>query len=112
METNDNRCRSQGVGEKLVAAAMLPYGGPASEGISADFVKIRARIDRVVQSPISDGEPTKGPIHTADYPVKLPEVAGSARAGQPKESIDPLLRQAAKIDEPYVVVPRVVGDAE
>ena len=112
METNDNRGGTPGVGEKLVAAAMLNADGLAAEGISADFVKIRARIDRVVQSPISDGEPTKGPIHTADYPVKLPEVAGSARAGQPKERIDPLLRQAAKIDEPYVVVPRVVGDAE
>ena len=65
METNDVQGRGE-VGEKLVSAAMLRVDGPAAAEISGDFAKIRARIDRVVQSPIADGEPTKGPIHTAD----------------------------------------------
>ncbi len=108
METNDERA----VGEKLAAAAMLICEGPAAEGISADFVKIRARIDRVVRSPIAQGQPTKGPIHTADYIVKLPGDAGGARADQPAEGENPLLRQAAKYEAPYAAVPRVVGDAE
>ncbi|MCR5681910.1 MAG: hypothetical protein K6G29_05595 [Clostridiales bacterium] len=108
MDTKDEKA----VGEKLVAAAMLNADGPAAEGISADFVKIRARIDRVVQSPISAGEPPKGPIHTADYTVKLPDMAGAARADQPTEGENPLLRQAAKYEAPYAAVPRVVGDAE
>ena len=111
METNDVHGRGE-VGEKLVSAAMLRVDGPAAAEISGDFAKIRARIDRVVQSPIADGEPTKGPIHTADYTVKLPEEAGQARADQPREGYNPLLRQAAKYEAPYAAVPRVVGYAE
>lgn len=96
--------------KKLTAAAMLRQDGTGA--LSGDFEKIRERIDRVVASPIAAGEPTRGPIHTADYPVKPAGEAEGARRDQPAEGENPLLRQAVKYDVPYLAVPRVVGEAE
>lgn len=104
--------RSGELQKKLTEAAMFRPDREESRELAEDFGKIRERIDRVVTSPIAAGEPTKGPIHTADYRVKPARETAGPRPDQPAEGDNPLLGQAAKYEAPYLAVPRVVGEAE
>ena len=97
-------------GTSLRDFAMLSPDGGAESRLSEDFMKIRARIDRVVQSEIADGEPPRGPIHTAPHTVTFPEETGDCPSDETRwaESGEALLSGSGHWTAPYIAVPRLI----
>ena len=92
----------------LTLFAMLAPDSDSESELAEDFRKIRERIDRVVQSEISDGEPPHGPIQTEPHIVALMAEVGEPANPQDAESREQLLNRAKRYESPYIAVPRLM----
>ena len=94
---------------KLTSSAMLALSPEAEGELDRDFSALKVRLDAVVRSEATSGQPAEGPIHAGIHPVLSPEEAEKQAAERARRSWGrDLLRQADRFDGTYAVVPRVV----
>ena len=97
--------------EKTLTEMAMLAEADAESGLAGQFQKIRARIDRVVRSPLADYPPPDGPIHAEEHTAVLPTGGNGKKPdnAQNEENRSVMLGGSARFDAPYVTVPRIVG---
>lgn len=98
----------KGIVEKLLPAAMLGN----AEGMADSFKKMSVNIDRVLRSDFVSGtnEISDRRPFVAPYIINVEENTTELRDDTAKKSQDNTASTSLRYEEPYVVVPRVVGE--